>query len=922
MELESQIDEIDAEIAHFELLLTNEDFVSTPGPDQDLISKIYAENRAKRMKTVKNRLSIATSSRPHTFVPSIYMTLESYPHYQENIDKHEGLKDVISKRIHERRLKYQKKATSLRKEFKKLQDAHIVYTTKLEKQAKELPASIQKARTNVFISDTVRSEAEWEAVLARLGDDESRYATIPDMVLDPAERKPCMLRNFLVSDVNDEWKKSNFVLDHGWSYQEKEIFKEKLGVYGKNFKKISDHLPLKSYNECVAFYYREKKRCGLKRYLKRGRRGGLRVKDDSLNPPTVIQTPAVADAPAVINGDAGAQEPESKEETQAQPAETTEPGAPTRKRRGRPPSAPALTADEKIAVMELMLTHGRDFVAIGKELNLADDSIRQFCDRYDRKLQLDVLYTVPELERSYDITETQLQLLSSYQDLEGILQGERESKGYNDEVIEDKKRKYLRGAKKKDEDEPPAQMDGKKRRRRGRKKIEDAPVIEEEVVKEQLVASIDKDDENSRKTVSYWSVHEKSEFVRALTMFGKNWDQIAKHLQTKSAIQSRNFYHNYRARLELDKILEDGGHSNQDDKDSIVGDDEIKEELHPENEKLIEPAPAPVVTTSAVSTPTVAPVAPTASHYTHYMPTTYYGMYTRKPAAVMVPAGYQTVQAVAATPTTSTAEETTQAPAQQQAPQYVTSDPYSSYRREEAQPVMYHHAAHVSRPIVYAHAYPHHVYPTDPYQTGYIAYVPTTGSGYRPTYAAPPAQVAYTSYYRAAPHVMHTNAYYHPSVYSMDQQQHGNSTTSGQAAEQGYAANTENGDQQHPQQQPVQTGYHVPARDSASHAHHHHHPYGAYGYHQSYAAQHGSYAAHQNHQPQAEYAQQESKTPVVQQQPPAPSTPTIQAPIPIHPQPEVEQDTGNPDQPGIPSRPPSSGFTIQEITNDTQKPAE
>ncbi|KAJ1343112.1 hypothetical protein BSLG_002138 [Batrachochytrium salamandrivorans] len=63
-----------------------------------------------------------------------------------------------------------------------------------------------------------------------------------------------------------------------------------------------------------------------------------------------------------------------------------------------------------------------------------------------------------------------------------------------------------------------------------------------------------------RKTISYWSVSERSEFIKGLSKNGRSWDAISKGIGSKSAIQVRNYYHNYRQKLEFDRILFENGH--------------------------------------------------------------------------------------------------------------------------------------------------------------------------------------------------------------------------------------------------------------------------------------------------------------------------------------------------------------------------
>lgn len=89
------------------------------------------------------------------------------------------------------------------------------------------------------------------------------------------------------------------------------------------------------------------------------------------------------------------------------------------------------------------------------------------------------------------------------------------------------------------------------------KKTLAAPVVEDLPVVLPLNTSAD---QVARKTVSYWSVNERLEFLKVLATHGKNFEAIAQTLGSKSAIQVRNYFHNSRRKLDLDTVLRLAGH--------------------------------------------------------------------------------------------------------------------------------------------------------------------------------------------------------------------------------------------------------------------------------------------------------------------------------------------------------------------------
>jgi len=54
---------------------------------------------------------------------------------------------------------------------------------------------------------------------------------------------------------------------------------------------------------------------------------------------------------------------------------------------------------------------------------------------------------------------------------------------------------------------------------------------------------------------SYWSVSERNEFSRYLTMYGRDWEKVANAMKSKTMIQVRNFYANNEEKLNLKEYV-------------------------------------------------------------------------------------------------------------------------------------------------------------------------------------------------------------------------------------------------------------------------------------------------------------------------------------------------------------------------------
>ncbi|KAJ3024519.1 hypothetical protein HDV00_000878, partial [Rhizophlyctis rosea] len=122
----------------------------------------------------------------------------------------------------------------------------------------------RSGRRSVFTSDMVKSELEFQQAIRSLGvqdetaPEEDRYAKEPDMILDPLERKIASFQswNGYVADAAKDLEEYNARFEMRWSEAEREVFKQRLVQYGKNFSKIAGFLPLKNVQDCVEYYYR------------------------------------------------------------------------------------------------------------------------------------------------------------------------------------------------------------------------------------------------------------------------------------------------------------------------------------------------------------------------------------------------------------------------------------------------------------------------------------------------------------------------------------------------------------------------------------------------------------------------------------------------------------------------------------------
>lgn len=139
-------------------------------------------------------------------------------------------------------------------------------------------------------SDTVRSEAEFLEILASLETADLRdpdvraartAAVVPDMVIDPSERREVLELAF----EDERYRVEDPIATYGinaplemWTEQEVETFCKRYALYPKQFGKIAQDLPGKTTSQCVLFYYRMKNTIDFRSLSDRRGRDGRRKK--------------------------------------------------------------------------------------------------------------------------------------------------------------------------------------------------------------------------------------------------------------------------------------------------------------------------------------------------------------------------------------------------------------------------------------------------------------------------------------------------------------------------------------------------------------------------------------------------------------------------------------------------------------------
>ena len=576
---------------------------------KELVARIYADNRRTQDACAASLLPPQGEKLDH-----FYTSFEDYDFYKKDLARHLQIQDILIHHLARQRKRNTCKLTSLALEYKDLQKRWTQkvdrWVSKAEKKKKAPPSGLgvsistggqtpelskpspvmpssRNSRRSGFRSDYVKSESELASALIALGvdpsevdldvpkvtprDDPERLAIEPCMVLDPTERK--LITGFqsslgLISDPVADLANFNASLDITWSDEEREIFKARLLQHGKNFRKIASFLPTKSTTDCVQYYYREKINLGFKQAIRRGanagQRGnkrGRRGKDASEFLSSSFRVWVLAPDEELPRQRQGLlqplswESPEQSKEIVLPEEDLTSPW----------------TEEERITAIEAFEQYARDFAGIAQLLGTkTEDQVRNFYNNHKRR-QIRL-----EKKRESDEVKARMQAI---RDAEPV---PKRCDSLNDQDVDAESMAMDDSAQSTvPEDMDPelsleslAEVDSKKRKKKGgRVKKEFEEDLDRAKKKsrkrgegeENGKAAGTLDENGTRRTISYWSFAERAGFIKALTKFGRDWDAIAKFIGTKSTIQARNYYTNFRVKLNLDKLLEENGKANADE---------------------------------------------------------------------------------------------------------------------------------------------------------------------------------------------------------------------------------------------------------------------------------------------------------------------------------------------------------------------
>lgn len=476
-------------------------------------------------------------------------------------------------------------------------------------------SSRQNRRNNQKSSFVIRTEADMEETLRMIqemedNDPEVRArksaAIIPDMILDEEERNNVYIdENRIINDpVNCFLHQQD--TDSGWTVEEKAIFLKKYGSYPKQFGKIAQFLPSKTPEQCVRYYYMNKKSMNLKSMLYR--RDGKRRKAPTIS--AITQTTEISSAERKEENRrkksskqySSEEEVEEMEEVKSDFNVTAEKiyeeedlnvelsCGQERQRsvsvggsyNGNQMTTAKWSVSDRAAALRAYQKHGRDFHAVAREVGTkTEDQCRNFYHNFKRKhgvtamkglaifeasleniltepcddqdMQFEGIEDAEEMPESLNLSERRMRRRG------GLTRKQREShieyyaeQPYDDDVEEVDQSVGISLV------DELAEKLMERILNDSEKQAEAEKSLTEYNDKGSEPAEPEKAPRRRPNFSSYWSKSEKSSFISGLAKYGKDFVQIASLLSTKTPIQVRNYFQNNLEKLQLDQYIPEG----------------------------------------------------------------------------------------------------------------------------------------------------------------------------------------------------------------------------------------------------------------------------------------------------------------------------------------------------------------------------
>lgn len=375
--------------------------------------------------------------------------------------------------------------------------------------------------------DAARSEAEFMEILANLELETARdplvraqltSVKVPNQLFDPLERKALFTdTNGLVRDKSTLLARIQDDAFDTFTPEEHEAFSEAFVLYPKQFGKIAKHMgSLRSFHECVQHYYRTKKQFDYKTLVhKRKVRGkrGRKKKVADVEPPKEEPRAATADVPVPASAPDMTRTPDARTDSKPEVSVDTAPCMP-------PAASDVPTPAPEAHPIELL--PDRRAIGVGSR-----EPVQPTPEPVIPEPSTPIAATVSEVEQKVVAPPPPIPVRGHVQkvsnsipppvqplDAAPIAVPPSGNSGIDALAALASEQQRLDSSDKTKGRKP----------RRGRKPADNGGV----------------------KVTSYWNAAETKRFETLLGVFGSRWEEIAKHIPSKSPLMLKNYFVKYK----------------------------------------------------------------------------------------------------------------------------------------------------------------------------------------------------------------------------------------------------------------------------------------------------------------------------------------------------------------------------------------
>ncbi|CAI2168282.1 9876_t:CDS:2 [Funneliformis geosporum] len=555
---------------------------------------IYSENKEKTNKCVVIPFNSLNRFGSLGQTNEIYKSFSDYPFYKQNILDHNRLRLLLVKKLQDQKASIKLKEQALQQEWKTLyytwkQKFEMLQKTKGKMKqddndnnstsgfAARWPVRTNRGRRR---GDVVRSEAEMEEVMKILQDEQRKcqtWANIPPMILDPKERQQVKFINNNRSIPDPEgFYDYNVDLNVDWTIQEREDFYELFKSFPKKFGKVAEHLKDKSANDCVIYYYRNKKELKLKELIPKNGRGQRtialnrftsineiseetngEISNKPIEGPPIITTETISlsiEQPEVHKDDVNEENSEDRSDISMQPQNHIENAlsnvqdkSTTQDKPVNNPESNHTSSIQGVVEENTLSVTKKARVPKGRrrsKVSAVKDSDQQEGEPVKKKRNISYCPPITGHDKNSNMSV----VISDAQET-------RKLNSVNDDGVEETARNFNLMSLDGNDTQSSTQSEITSVTKSKGRTRQTENLMDNEVTSHKN--STLNDDRTQKKISSYWNKREVGQFEQSLSEFGKHFKKIADVIKSKTEVQVKNYYEKHHEKQNSGSNLEE-----------------------------------------------------------------------------------------------------------------------------------------------------------------------------------------------------------------------------------------------------------------------------------------------------------------------------------------------------------------------------